>query len=517
MSAFPFDPQGRPGFAALYRQFVASVVREPSPPLVRPTLRERLVRCLWFDQEFDDVLRTEDGGAVTVLSPGWWNLESGPDFRQAALRVDRGKTTKGDVEVHVYASGWTEHGHHQDEAYNGVVLHVVMWNDTGSATTPLEDGREVPMLALDRHVDKTPEQLTESVDTAEYPHAAAASAGRCEGLLARARVDPDWVGQFLDHAGDERMLRKAERFAAMPEAAGPDALLYVGLMEAAGFKKNKKPMGRLARLVTHTVALRLLDERGVAGLQAALFGMAGLLPEQPELPGAESDPETAAYLARLRQEWAAIAPPFEGAPMETRAWNLGGTRPVNHPLRRLAGMSQVLERTQATGGLVAAVERELRRAPAAPSRRIARSPAAKAISGLFTGVADEYWSRRTSFGGKKLRSETKLIGGDRAAVMFVDAVVPVVLAATRARRNEGLENRLHRAYATFPKLPANSVLRFMAARVFGGEEPADAVVTSARRQQGLLQLFRDYCERDAEGCRRCAFAAALESGGISAA
>ena len=512
MGHSPFRPQPCDYFAPLYRELAGSIVREPSPPEVRQGVRERLIRCLWFDQEFEEVLRTDTDQALTVLSPGWWNLESGPDFKNAAIKISGGKPAKGDVETHVYAAGWTQHGHHKDPAYNRVILHVVMWNDTGAATTVRQDGADIPILSLDRYVGRTVDELTEVLNTEEYPHVSAGNAGRCQELLRQHAVDPEWIGQFLDHAGDERMLKKADRFAQMPEADSPEGILYVSLMEAAGFKKNKKPMGRLARLVPLEAATRLFDEGGIVPLQAALFGMSGLIPEQLELAGAEPDTETAAYLTQLRSAWAEVRDSLEGRPMEPRAWTFSGTRPANYPTRRVAGIARLLEKAAESGGLIPAIERALRRAPAAPSRRVARSPAAKAVIELLTGVADEYWSWRTTFGGKKLRSKTKLFGANRAAIMFVDAIVPIVLAAARTREDRDLENRLHRAYATLPKLPANSVLRFMASRIFGGEMPADEVITSARRQQGLLQLFRDYCENDSQGCRRCAFAEALETG-----
>jgi hypothetical protein len=498
-------------FSPRYRELATSLVSEPPSPVVRAAMPERLLRCLWFDQAFDDVLRTESGQAVTVLSPGWWNLEAGPDFKNASLRISGGKPARGDVETHVYASGWNEHGHQDDRAYDGVILHVVMWNDTGRPTTRQGDA-DIPILALDRYVDRSVDDLTETLDPAEYPHASETQAGRCQELLADAGVDPGWIGQFLDHAGDERMLKKAERFADMPEAGSPEGVLYVSLMEAAGFKQNKRPMGRLARLLPLDRASAVLAAGGVAALQAVLFGMAGLLPEQIELPGAEADSETAAYVDQLRRLWDERKDSLDGEPLPARMWTFAGTRPANYPTRRIAGMSRLLERAAGPGGLLPTITTALRRAPAKPSRRIARSPAAKAIIALLTDLRDEYWTWRSTFGGRRTRSATKLIGKSRAVVMFVDAIVPIVLGLARGDGDRDLENRLHRAYTTLPRLPDNSVQRFMASRIFGGEKEAREIVNSARRQQGLMQLFRDYCEPDAAGCRKCAFAEALDRG-----
>ena len=178
MTLSAFNREQTESFAPVYRDLVASVVSEPAAPVVRQSVRERLVRCLWFDQEFDEVLRTEADEKLTVLSPGWWNLESGPDFKHAAIKFSGNKAVKGDVEIHVYASGWSEHSHHKDEAYNNVALHVVMWTDTGKETTTLQDGSEIPILALDRIVGKTPDELTETLDIEEYPHVSTGSAGR---------------------------------------------------------------------------------------------------------------------------------------------------------------------------------------------------------------------------------------------------------------------------------------------------------------------------------------------------
>ena len=41
-----------------------------------------------------------------------WNLEEGPDFLRAAVRVGD-EVVRGDVEVHVNSSGWSGHGHHR--------------------------------------------------------------------------------------------------------------------------------------------------------------------------------------------------------------------------------------------------------------------------------------------------------------------------------------------------------------------------------------------------------------------
>jgi len=116
-------------------------------------VKERIARCIWFDQNFaTDRLRTDGGDKLRVLSPGWWNLEAGPDFRNGCVRLGDKRVVKGDIEVHRLASDWEKHGHQGDPSYNGVILHVCVWNDTGRRTVQTAGGAIVPQLTLEPYL-----------------------------------------------------------------------------------------------------------------------------------------------------------------------------------------------------------------------------------------------------------------------------------------------------------------------------------------------------------------------------
>ena len=90
---------------------VPSVVLAAPPPV-----SERHVQALWYDGTLrPEDLRTVDGAPVRVIDPGAWNLEAGPDFRNAVVEVGSVRL-RGDVEVHLRAGDWTLHGHAQDPA-----------------------------------------------------------------------------------------------------------------------------------------------------------------------------------------------------------------------------------------------------------------------------------------------------------------------------------------------------------------------------------------------------------------
>ena len=68
------------------------------------------------------------GDGVRVIWPGRWNRGPGPDFRGAQVLDGDGRAQRGDVEVHMRADAWLQHGHSDDPAYRDLVLHLVDWN-----------------------------------------------------------------------------------------------------------------------------------------------------------------------------------------------------------------------------------------------------------------------------------------------------------------------------------------------------------------------------------------------------
>ena len=91
----------------------------------------------------DDMV-TVDGRRVTVIDPGRHNTDAGPDFFNAKVRIGD-DLWAGDVEMHVRASDWHRHGHHNDPAYDSVVLHVV---DSDDSPVARRNGETIPQMTM---------------------------------------------------------------------------------------------------------------------------------------------------------------------------------------------------------------------------------------------------------------------------------------------------------------------------------------------------------------------------------
>ncbi len=59
-----------------------------------------------------------------------------------------GPAITGDVELHLHAGDWTARAHARDRAYDGVVLHGVLFPPARDHLTLAADGCAIPVLVL---------------------------------------------------------------------------------------------------------------------------------------------------------------------------------------------------------------------------------------------------------------------------------------------------------------------------------------------------------------------------------
>jgi hypothetical protein len=201
---------------------------------------EKLFQKIWLRGDFDVACAaTADGRAVRVMHPGKWNLLGGPDFKGAQLQLGDAKV-RGDVEVHLHERDWAAHAHAADEAYDNVVLHVVLFPSTEKFSGG-RDGRQIPVLPLLPLLHR---------DLEEY-----AADDAMESLANRpvSRV-PEELGGLVP-AELERLLRRCAEmrwrqkvyFARLRLARlGWESACHHAALEILGYRFNRAPMLRVA-------------------------------------------------------------------------------------------------------------------------------------------------------------------------------------------------------------------------------------------------------------------------------
>jgi hypothetical protein len=132
------------------------------------------------------------------------------------------------------------------------------------------------------------------------------------------------------------------------------------------------------------------------------------------------------------------------------------------------------------------------------------SPAelAKEWAGMLKVAGEGYWATHSDFGrglAGMMAEEVALVGESRAADMVVNILLPALLAYADTQGKGALHEKVEAVYAVYPKLSENKVTRAMIEEVFGPRKRN--AIKGARRQQGLIHLYRLYCE--ARHCHEC--------------
>ncbi|MHC4322393.1 MAG: DUF2851 family protein [Planctomycetota bacterium] len=470
-------------------------------------VKEQLVNCIWSEQILKkDKLYTEDGLRIEIISSGIWNLEDGPDFKDVEILLEGKGLVKGDVEIHVCSGDWARHGHSKQKEYDNVCLHVFMWNDTKDKYLAIKN-RRIPQLELYGYLKYELDKLADIIDIENYPHTGSANAGPCQKRLNAFSLDNKWIGHFLDYAGDERILVKADRIEKQQKTRTFEQVLYEAIMESLGYKNNKEQFKCLGSLVTINEIKRLIpsdvsiNERSKK-IQSLLFGMSGLLPSQRSKYASVKDKPTLGYINDIERIWSRIKNDIKHKPMDGELWSLKYSRPGNYPTRRIAAISRLLAENYETG-LFRVILRSFEKTEKSKSEIDQIKVIIKNTESILLELYDDHWSHYYTFGGRRLKKRERLIGKERATVIFINIIIPILLVYARKKGDSELEGKLFKAYKRHSKLSPNNITRFMNYRILGKNSQEGSVVNSARRQQGLLQIFKDFCESEDIACEKC--------------
>lgn len=439
---------------------------------------ERHLQCIWFDSALRPAeLTTADGERVRVISPGRWNLEAGPDFLDATLQLDGGdrRQLQGDVEIHIHPADWQRHGHGRDPRYRRVIAHI-----TYSAAAPPESlppgALQIPLADA---LAANPAFSMDAVDLTAYPYAVATENCPCAAILATWH--PDRVAAMLEAAGAFRLEQKAARLAAALREQDADTLLYRETMAALGYKHNAAPF----RLLAARIAPEVLRPLPPLEAYALLLGVAGLLPPSPS---PRWNPESRVLLRRLWDAWWPQQGRWASACLPASAWTLSSLRPQNHPVRRLAAAATLFAGN-----------------PQSPWQRLQAQwrrtgDIGDTAAWFHPSPPLDHWLYHLGFGGATRPTPVALVGSARRAAWGANVAVPL-LAASGAD--------LAALLPTLPPEQVNSVMRQTAHRLLGRDHNPSLYAKSGLRQQGLMQIFHDFCLAERAGCTTCTFADAL--------
>ncbi len=157
-------------------------------------------------------------------------------------------------------------------------------------------------------------------------------------------------------------------------------------------------------------------------------------------------------------------------------WKLAGLRPLNRPERRLAALAHLVPHVR---GLLGAL----------------KARAADGFAKTLLEIRDPFWESHATLTGATLASPCRLIGEERVHDILINVFWPMVSLEEPEAAARGL-----RDLAAAPNNKARIASQRLLISALSPKHAREALV-----QQGLLQIYRDYCAADCSQCRDCAF------------
>ena len=413
-------------------------------------MQESLLHHLWQFQYFDhNALITSDGQAVTVFNPGRRNSHSGPDFSDARIRIGEIEWI-GNVEIHIHASGWTDHKHDHDPAYENVILHVVWKNDL---PVTRKDFTLLPTIELQGRVEE--KLLLRYNSLILNPESVP-----CAGLMGT--VDRMLRLSMVEKALVDRLEQKSEAIMRLLGSNNNDweETTYQMLAKNFGFKVNADPFLNLARSLPYRMIMKHADQQ--LQVEALLFGQAGMLEDQ-----AQDE-----YFTLLKREYALLSNKFglDSKRLNKVQWKFLRLRPANFPTIRIAQLAALLS-----------LQRNI-------FSWLVRGTTFRELASLLSVTQSAYWTHHYLF-DKFIKEEISPLGKSSVENIVINTVVPLIVAYGRSQDDPVM---VEKGLMLLQQIPPeqNNVLRKW--------RDLNVIAQNAFESQGLIGLYNNFCLR-----RRC--------------
>ena len=408
-------------------------------------MREEFLYYIWENRLTDKDLKTSEGEWVEVVTTGYRNTDSGPDFLEARIQIGD-KLWAGHVEIHVKSSDWNRHGHQNDKAYKNVILHVVYENDTKV--------NDIPTLELKGHFDESLfSQYQKLISSKNWIP--------CEKSIATVPVFTRL--SWLDRMAVERLENKSETVTKILESNQFDweDALYKLLMHYFGLKVNNEAFEYLSNILPFKTLLKHADN--LLQVEAMLMGCAGFL------EGTFSEE----YPQLLKREFAVMRAKFNLLTMPAERWKFMRMHPSNFPTLRLSQMAQLIHKN---GCLFSKI-------------KAAKDTAE--VKALFDVAASEYWETHYRFGATA-EAKPKHLGYATADVLMINAVIPLLFCYGKLHKDESV-CEVAMQFLEETGAEDNTVIRHYA--------QCGITAENAMQTQALLHLYSYFCKR--KRCLEC--------------
>lgn len=414
-------------------------------------MHEDFLHYLWKHKKIDVLnLVTTDFETIEIVSVGQHNLNSGPDFFNAQLRIAE-QHWAGNVEIHLKSSDWFLHNHETDKAYDNVILHVVWEHDTDVFR---KDNSKLPTLVLKNFVNEA---------TIKNYHALMNNKEQwinCENDFGK--VEEFIIQNWLERLYIERLESKTELILEHLKKSNNDweSVLFKMLAKNFGLKVNGDAFLSLANSVDFSVIRKL--QSNIKQLEALFFGQANLLNETIE----------DAYYKNLQYEYNYLKQKFKLNNDGVLPFQYFRLRPINFPTIRIAQLAMIYGSQQNLFSKLIGLNK------------------LKDFYSIFSNHTTEFWQSHYTF-SKLSKPMKKSISKSFIDLLLINTIIPLQYCYQKQNGIDNHEDILKLIQEI--KSEKNGIVD-----KFQSLKP---VSISAMESQALLQLKNLYCDKNK--CLQC--------------
>ena len=423
-------------------------------------LSEQHIQIIWNEFCKNKTFSSIKNEQIKVINVGQWNIEAGPDFKNATIDID-GEIKKGKVEIHLKPEQWYTHGHHWNSQYNDIILHVVWENPRKLSIPP-----NTPLIELKPTMQeflKKAQSQQEYTYSQKFPYD--------ENISHQLKnFDDKNISLIFQSAGLYRILSKSQKLTEEIIAVGTEQTFYKNFMEAMGYKNNRQQFLQLAQSANIEKLKNLRDNHQ---REAYLWGCSNLLPQI--LPSYEIHEEHKDFVDNLWKTWWTLRTGEE----PIIQWSRQAQRPTNSPERRLAGSFSFFAKFDYD---IKKIIKSLEKVILKKEEKITT------LTDLLNG--DSQWQHFYNF-IKKSKTPMKLIGKSRCDDLLINLFIPFIIAIN-VDKNLTERKSLMNSLLKIPKLQNNIKLNLATNIFFIPPKRGHYTIKNAIEQQGLMQLFTDY-------------------------
>ena len=415
-------------------------------------MQEDFLHYIWKYKKFQfQKLETTAGESIFIKSVGQHNLNSGPDFFNAQIKIGN-QLWAGNVEIHIKSSDWFLHSHEQDKAYDNVILHVVWEHDTEVFR---KDNSPIPTLQLKDFIELSTLNNYQKLFSNQNKWI------NCENEFST--IDEFVLKNWLERLYFERLQRKSQTIEKLLKASKNDweSVFFKMLTKNFGLKVNGDAFFSLAESLDFSIVRKTQSSQ--KRLEALLLGQAGLLDE-----GFED-----AYYLSLVEDYQFIKQKFKLKNSQVLPVQFFRLRPPNFPTIRLSQLASLYHEHQNLFS------------------KVMMSNELEHFYNLFKVSTSEYWKTHFTF-QKASKVSVKQLSKSFIDLVLINTILPIKFCYAKEKGKDVNDDIIKIANQICSE--KNSIIDAF--------NNLKTVSNSSLHSQALIQLKTEYCNKN--NCLKCA-------------